>query len=257
MNETVSIIMPCYNGGKYISESINSVLAQNYTDFELLVIDDYSDDESSSIINIFCTEDTRVKYIVNNGERGAANARNLGIFNSRGRYIAFLDCDDVWIPDKLSKSLKFMDVNKLAFMWSSYSIIDEYGNYIRQQRAGLRSDYFSFLLKSEIIGCLTVIYDSFKLGKVYSPIIKLRNDYALWVSVFNACDRYGHKYMGCSENLALLRSHSKSLSSNKLRAAYYQWIFYRKIAALGRVRSFLFMIMYLKNGVADRITKST
>ena len=252
MSELVSIIMPCFNGERFIVDSIESVLGQNYQNFELLIIDDHSSDGSRSVIEAYCLKDDRVKLIKNYGQSGAANARNLGINHSLGRYIAFLDCDDIWHTNKLTIAISFMKSKDLAFSWSSYSIIDQQGNFLRVQRAGRHNDYHSFLKKIEVIGCLTAVYDSSKLGKVYAPLIKMRNDYALWVLIFRSCDINGFRYMGCNDNLASFRSHSSSLTSNKFKAAYYQWFLYRRVALLTRFSAAIFMFHYVKNGLMDR-----
>ncbi len=129
MKELVSIITPSYNSESYISETINSVLNQTYEIWELIIIDDCSTDKTQDLLNNYCKIDNRIKLFVNEKNLGSAISRNVGIKNSSGRFIAFLDSDDIWVKEKLEKQLFFMKSNKIAFSFSGFEIIDKNGNY--------------------------------------------------------------------------------------------------------------------------------
>lgn len=240
----VSIIMPSYKSAKFISDSITSVLNQTYTMWELIIVDDQSPDQSNSIIESFVLSDNRIKLIKLLQNSGPAIARNKAIECASGQYIAFLDADDLWSPEKLEKQLAFMDEHKLAFTYSSYYLIDEDGNDLGIFTTKPSIDYHN-MLKTCSVGCLTAIYDTSILGKVYMPLILKRQDYALWLKILKNIT----STQGILEPLATYRILKNSVSSNKIKAAQYQWKIYTEIEKLNLFSSCYYFVQYAINGV--------
>jgi len=224
----VSIITPNYNSEQFIKQTIDSVLGQTYTDWEMIIIDDVSSDESTQIIEEYIQKDKRIKLIRLKNNSGPAQARNRAIEEAKGRYIAFLDSDDYWHKDKLTKQLKFMQDHKCELSFTAYESIEELtGETIKKITVPLRVDYET-LLKQNIMGCLTVIYDTQRLGKVMMPDIIKRQDYALWL---NLLKQVPYAY-GLDEPLAYYRVRNFSVSSNKIIASKYHWRVLRDIERL-------------------------
>ena len=159
MSDLVSIITPMYNSGKYIEETLKSVVSQTHKNWELFIIDDGSSDNCIELVNEFKKIDNRIKLIINKENQGAAISRNIGIRKANGRYIAFLDSDDLWIPTKLEEQINFMSKNQLALSYSSYEKIDEFGNHIKNINVVNTQTTYHNLLKSNYIGCLTAMID--------------------------------------------------------------------------------------------------
>jgi glycosyltransferase involved in cell wall biosynthesis len=228
MNELVSIIMPNYNSARFVEETIVSVFAQTYENWELILVDDCSSDDSITIIESLMAEDKRIKLIKLAENSGPAIARNRGIEEAKGRYIAFLDSDDTWHPEKLSKQISFMQEHDIALCYTGYYRIEEQsGKIIDQINVPQKVDY-NELLKQNIIGCLTAMYDTQKLGKVYMPDILKRQDFALWLTILK---KIPYAY-GLDEPLAHYRVRTASVSSNKILASKYNWKLYREVEKL-------------------------
>jgi glycosyltransferase involved in cell wall biosynthesis len=240
----VSIITPSHNADTFISHCIESVLAQSFKDWEMIIVDDLSTDNSVSIINSYVQKDKRIKLIQLEKNSGPAIARNRAIEEAKGNYIAFLDADDLWIPEKLEKQLIFMREHNLAFTYSSYHVINEDGEHLTTFQTKEQVTYNS-LLKTCSIGCLTAIYDVEKLGKIYMPNMKKRQDYALWLDIFKRIDHA----KGLMEPLAYYRVGQTSVSSNKFTAATWQWKIYRDIEKLNLFKSIYFFIHYIYYGL--------
>ncbi len=222
----VSIITPTYNGARFIAETIQSVKAQTFTNWELLIVDDCSLDNTVDIVKKEMKLDSRIKLIELLENGGPANARNKAINAAVGNYLAFLDSDDLWFPNKLERQLMFMKKNKLAFSFTDYRIMDEYGERSEVViRVPAKIEYKS-LLKNTMIGTLTVILDKRIVGKVQMPLHRdCSEDYGLWLSILSkGIDAYG-----LNEELALYRKCEHSLSSNKLKSAQKTWNTYRKV----------------------------
>ena len=164
----VSIVTPCYNAGKFIGQTIDSVLAQTHTHWELIIVDDCSSDSSVEIIERYTYRDNRIKLIRQPENGGAVLARNKAIEEACGQYIAFLDADDLWLPNKLEKQLVFMREHDLAFTYSSYQLMNESGEYLGEFLTQPQISYH-FLLKTNCIGCLTAIYDVEKIKSKLRP----------------------------------------------------------------------------------------
>ena len=228
MKELVSIIMPSYNSDQFIEETIKSIFAQTYENWELILVDDCSTDNSIAYIEPIVATDKRINFIKLVKNSGPAIARNRAIKQAKGRYIAFLDSDDIWMPEKLSKQLTFMQKNDIALSFTSYYHIEEESERIINQVHALNKVNYSELLKKNIIGCFTAIYDTEKLGKVYMPDIRKRQDYALWLSILK---KVPYAY-GLDEMLGYYRVRSNSVSSNKILSSKYNWKLYREIEKL-------------------------
>ena len=209
----VSIITPNYNCGKFIALTIESVLAQTYTNWEMLIQDDCSTDNSFEIALEYAKKDHRVKVFRNEKNSGAAITRNNAIEIAQGKYLAFLDSDDIWFPEKLEKQLEFMQKNNCDFVFSEYEQIDEESNSL-----GIKVNVCSHLTYAKLLmhgwtGCLTVMYDQEKAGKIYTPDTKKNNDRALFLKVLKVLDNA----RGMKECLALYRIRKNSISRNKWR----------------------------------------
>ncbi len=228
MKELVSIIMPNYNSESFVKESIESILSQSYENWELILVDDCSSDGSIKIIDSMMSNDRQIKLIKLKQNSGPAVARNKAIKEAKGRYIAFLDSDDLWTPDKLAKQISFMEKNDVSLSFTGYyRIEEESGEIIDQIHVPQKVDYYE-LLKQNIIGCLTAIYDTEKIGKVYMPDIRKRQDFGLWLNILK---KVPYAY-GMDEPLAYYRVRTASVSSNKIHASKYNWTLYREVEKL-------------------------
>lgn len=250
MNHLVSVITPSYNSKKFISQAIESVLAQSYQNWEMIIIDDASTDSSDDIIFSYTQKDSRIKSITSPTRTGPGVARNLGMKKARGRYIAFLDSDDYWASDKLARQIQFTQSNQLAFSYTSYKLIDENNQNLGVFITKSNIDYKS-LLKTCNIGCSTVIYDAEKLGKLYMPDMIISQDYILWLSILKQIKHI----QGMPEALSFYRLRQGTLSSNKLNTAKYQWIVYREVEKLGFLISCYYFIHYLYHGITKYICR--
>lgn len=232
----VSIIIPIYNSELYLHKTVNSVLNQTYKDWEIILIDDASTDNSWKIIKDYIAKDTRIRTHRLDFNIGTGGARNKGIELAEGRYIAFLDSDDLWHPNKLEKQLNFMKKNKHAFTFTSYTQIKEKGEELKKIQACKEINYNKALLYNPI-GCLTVILDTKQLGKSYMPPIRKRQDYALWLQILKKTNAYG-----LADNLAYYRIREKSISFNKVDLLKFQWQLFREIEQFSLFKSCIYLI---------------
>lgn len=181
MSDLVSIIMPSYNTDKYIKRAIESVINQTYQAWELIIVDDCSTDNTDLVVDSI--EDSRIKYIKNNKNSGAAFSRNRALREATGKWIAFLDSDDLWYPQKLEKQISFMKKNKFYFSYTNYEEIDEEGKRTNVVVTGPKKISRSGMFNYCWPGCLTVIYSREKIGLIQIDDIKKNNDYAMWLKV--------------------------------------------------------------------------
>ena len=250
MNSLVSIITPSYNSSKFIEECINSVITQSYIDWEMIIVDDYSTDNSRDLILKFAKEDNRINPIFLDENVGAAASRNIAIKQSKGKYIAFLDSDDIWIKDKLEKQIAFMNEKDIAFSFTCYQPISEDGmEKYSVIKAPKKMTYHSYL-KNTIIGCLTVIIDKEKTGDFQMPNIRSSHDMALWLLIM----KRGFSAYGLDENLAYYRIVSNSNTSKKWKAAKEVWDVYRKVEKLNIIFSVYNFIGYAYNAIKKRMS---
>ncbi len=228
MSDTVSVIVPVYNAASVIRETILSVQAQDYEDRELILVDDGSDDGTDDIISSYVSDAVRI--LRNTKEKGAAGARNTGIENANGRYIAFLDADDLWSADKLSKQVSFMRDKDAAFSFTGYEFADERGTGLGKIVHVPEEITYKEALKNTTIFTSTVMFDLDKLSKedIMMPYVK-SEDTATWWKVLKS----GHIGYGLDESLTLYRRMGRSLSSNKLEAMRRIWNLYRRTEHMG------------------------
>lgn len=209
VNGLVSIIMPSWNTGKFIAESIRSVLNQTYTQWELLIVDDCSTDNTDEIVK--CFQDSRIKYIKNKENCGAALTRNRALREAKGEWIAFLDSDDLWMPEKLEKMVGFMKKNHYTFAYHDYEKIDEESNPLNIYVTGPDIVSKRKMYNYGYPGCLTFMYSAKAMGLIQIKDIKKNNDYAILLKLCKKADCHLLK-----ENLAQYRIRKKSISHDKL-----------------------------------------
>ena len=228
MQELISIITPMYNSENFIISTIKSVCMQSYQNWEMIIIDDGSTDNGVAHIKELENNDTRIRIIVQESNKGSAYARNTGIKNARGRYIAFLDSDDLWVAEKLENQLKFMNEKKSPLTFTSYQQINEQGEYVGQVDINTAAILYNDLLKTNHIGCLTAIFDTKLLGgKMYMPLIEKRHDHGLWLSIL----KKGHKAYGLKEVLGkYLPLSSKNAYPEANIPKLYPWVKYKFLA---------------------------
>lgn len=214
--ELVSIIMPSYNTAEYIADSINSVLSQTYTNWELIIVDDCSSDNTDEIVSQF--DDKRIRYLQNDKNSGAAVSRNKALREAKGKWIAFLDSDDLWMPDKLEKQVRFMEENSYAFSYTNYIEIDSAGNETGVKVTGPKHITKHGMYNYCWLGCLTVMYDAEKIGLIQIADIKKNNDYAMWLKVCKKADCYL-----LDEILAMYRRGRKGSISTHGYAELLKW----------------------------------
>ena len=242
----ISIITPLFNTEIFIQSTIESVLSQTYQKWEMIIIDDGSTDGSVDIVRPFAKKDERINLICLPGNNGSAHARNEGIKNARGRYIAFLDSDDIWLPKKLEKQLRFMDRKNSPLTFTAYQKINENGKYIAQININKIKVGYTDLLKTNHIGCLTAMLDTQLIGgKISMPLIEKRHDHGLWLSIL----KKGHTAYGLNEVLGEYRIRGGSISDNKIDNIKYQWKLYREVEKLSLIRSMYYMFYYAWYGV--------
>lgn len=208
----VSIIMPSYNTASFIAESIQSVLAQSYKDWELIIVDDCSPDNTDQVVKPYLS-DERIKYLKNEKNSGAAVSRNRALREAKGKWIAFLDSDDLWMPDKLKKQVDFMEKNGYHFSYTNYAEIDtedkRNGISVTGPKKITKTGFFNYCWP----GCLTVMYNTKVVGLIQIADIKKNNDYAMWLKVCQKADCYL-----LDEELALYRrGRAGSVSTHSIK----------------------------------------
>lgn len=245
----VSIITPAYKTEKFIAETIESVQAQTYTDWELLITDDCSPDNLADVVKSFAEKDDRIKYLRAPQNGGPANARNNSLEKARGRFIAFLDSDDLWHPEKLERQLQFMNNNGYAFTYTAYQRMKMNGemypfvNYVPEKMT------YSSLLKNTCISTLTVMLDRSLLPQFRMTPGWGYDDYVLWLELLKA----GHTAYALNENLASYRVMESSVSSNKQRAVKWVWNIYRHQQELNIFKSSYYILNFSLNAFMKRI----
>lgn len=239
-NTTVSIIMPMYNSERFIREAIDSVLAQTYTDWELLVVDDGSTDNSTSIVKEYADKDHRIRLLFNNRHIGIPSApRNMGVSNAKGRYIAFLDSDDMWLPRKLEHQIPLFKNQNVVIVYSNYEKMNEQGE--RTNRIIIAPEHSSYnaLLRGNVIGNLTGIYDKAKIENVVIEDIH-HEDYVMWLTIL----KQGKIAQNTNTTEAVYRVMSNSVSSNKTKVLRWQWAVYREHEKLSLCKSCYYFVHY-------------
>ncbi|MBC2177763.1 glycosyltransferase family 2 protein [Listeria booriae] len=243
----VSIIMPAHNAEAHIQTAIDSTLAQSFEDFELLVLDDCSTDRTVEIVEAYT--DSRIQLHVLETNLGAAETRNYGIRQAKGRYLAFLDSDDCWKPEKLAVQLAFMEENQAALSYTAYDVMSPDGAQITGRVNVPESVTYRYLLRNTIIGCLTVMIDTEQTGLVQMPAFKGAEDTATWLTIL----KKGHVGKGITDSLAFYRKGNVSLSSNKLQMAKLIWSVYRKNQNMSVFMALTHFPFYLWNGFVKHL----
>lgn len=249
--DKVSIITPSWNSEKYIEKTIESVRNQTYTNWEMLIVDDCSSDKTVEIVEEISKADPRVKILRQNTNGGAAKARNRSLREASGRYIAYLDADDIWKPTKLEKQIKFMQEYNCGFSCTSYEVIDDEGNALNKKVHMLPAvDYVGFLTNN-LLQTVGIMVDTSIVDKKYlvMPDIRRRQDAATWLQVLKA----GYKCYGIHEVLAEYRRTENSLSSNKVKAVKGVWSLYRNIEKLSLPFSCYCFVRYAILAVWKRV----
>lgn len=240
MKELVSVIMPVYNAETFLSQSIQSVIDQTYQNWELLIVDDCSSDNSASLIQQFAESDKRIKHFKTNKTSGSPTLpRNIGIEKAQGKYIAFLDSDDVWLPHKLKEQLPLFEEKNTAIVFSNYEKITEEGKRNQRIVTAPRTTNYIQLLCGNVIGCLTAIYDTQKVGKIYFENIH-HEDYILWLAIL----KKGFIGRNTETVNALYRIRTQSVSSNKWKVLSWQWNIYINVEKVGYIKAIYYFINY-------------
>lgn len=239
----VSVAMPLYNCENFVLDSVQSVLSQTYVNWELIIIDDKSTDHSYSIVKELADNEPRIQLHQLKSNKGAAEARNYAIELAQGKYIAFLDSDDLWLPEKLEKQIGLMEKENILLSHSSYCTIDEQGRTTGIFNAKEIVTYDD-MLKTSFIGTLTTVYNAKELGKYYFEKIG-HEDYVMKLQMLKKV-KFAE---GIIEPLAKYRLVSNSLSRNKLKAASWQWRIYRKVENISMMKSLYYLIHYTYSGL--------
>ncbi|MBQ8029479.1 MAG: glycosyltransferase [Clostridia bacterium] len=241
----VSVIVPVHNGERYIEESIRSVLSQTYENLELIVIDDGSEDSTAEIVEKLSLNDSRLRFEKNPEKSGVAKTRNRGIELSRGEFVAFLDADDIWSPEKLEKQLQIVEKEGADLVYTSYEIVNSEGQASRDPYLVPETVDFKGILKENVIGCSTVLLRS-DIAKKYKFVENFyHEDYCLWLDIL----RDGYKAVGCRETLVKWRFITNSRSFNKKNSAIYRWKIYREYLSFSFVKSARLFVFYMIGGI--------
>ncbi len=244
MNALVSIITPAYNSAKFIAETIQSVQNQTHENWEMIVVDDGSSDETVAIVQAFIDKDKRIQCYKLAQNSGPAVARNFAIEKAKGAFMTFIDADDIWFPNFIENSIKTIEKTGVSFVFSSYKRSNEnlefvYSDFIVPQKVS-----YTDILKSNSISCLTAFVDIKTLGKKYMPLIRKRQDMGLWLNYLKVIP---FAY-GIQETQAIYRIRENSLSRKKSDLIYYQWQFYRAVEQLNIFQSLYYMAHWMYRG---------
>jgi teichuronic acid biosynthesis glycosyltransferase TuaG len=223
MNDLVSIITPAFNSEKFIKDTIQSVQNQSYAFWEMIIVDDYSTDKTVAIVSDMAETDKRIKIVKLNQNSGTGIARNTALNHASGKYIAFLDADDLWKPNKLEKQLHFLKQNKLNFTFSFYNCIDEDGNSLNKTVEAPKILSYKQLFFCNYVGNLTGIYNADFFGKISISSIRKRQDWMLWLTILKKIK----SAQAVPESLAYYRIRENSISASKFNLLKHNYIVYR------------------------------
>ncbi|MCR9930473.1 MULTISPECIES: glycosyltransferase family 2 protein [Vibrio diabolicus subgroup] len=246
--DVVSIIMPTYNSEQTVVESIQSVLSQTYKNWELIIVDDRSTDNTWQVIQTYADKYDNIRVFQNKENLGAGASRNFAIKKAKGRFIAFLDSDDLWMENKLAEQIPFMLENNYPLTYTHYSRF----NNEEELSVVTAPEYTTYkkLMYSNVIGCLTAVYDTEALGKRYMPLIRKRQDMGLWLDILKDTP----KAYCLPKPLAKYRMDS-GMTANKFSVLSYQWKFYRDVVGLSLPRSLFTFSVYAVKGTMKHRTK--
>ncbi len=241
----VSVITPAYNASSYLADTIQSVQSQTYTDWEMIIVDDCSKDDTYSIALTFALKDSRIKVIQHQENGGVAVARNTALDAAMGEYIAFMDSDDLWMSDKLEKQIQFMEKNKLILTYTNYQIFNsDTGKIVKLIKSPKRMTYQS-IFRNTGIGCLTVMVNRNMSGDFHMPLLRHTEDNCTWQTILKP----GYTAYLLDEVLALYRLSDNSLTKNKTQSAKNQWAYYRNYYGFSIYRSSFYFFCYAFNAI--------
>lgn len=243
-NSLVSIITPTYNSGNYIRETIQSVINQTYKNWEMIIVDDCSSDDTVQIVEDIQKKEPRIKLFKLEKNSGPAITRNKGIEKAIGKYITFLDADDIWFQDFIQNSIETILSTKVYFVFSSYKRSDENLNFIYSDFIVPEKVTYTDILKTNSISCLTAFIDVETLGKKFMPEVYKRQDMGLWLKYLKEIP-YA---LGIKEPKAIYRIRENSLSRKKSNLIKYQWQFYRNVERLSFFNSVYYMLQWAVRG---------
>ena len=244
MNVLVSIITPAYNSAKFIAETIQSVQNQTHENWEMIIVDDGSSDETLAIVQAFIDKDKRIKFYKLALNSGPAVARNTAIEKASGDFMTFIDADDIWFPTFIENSIKTIQETKIPFVFSSYKRSNEHMEFVYSDFIVPQKVSYSDILKSNSISCLTAFVDVKTLGKKYMPLIRKRQDMGLWLNYLKVIP---FAY-GIQETQAIYRIRQNSLSRKKSDLIKYQWQFYREVEKLHIFQASYYMMHWMYRG---------
>ena len=244
MSALVSIITPSYNSAKFIAETIQSVQNQTYQNWEMIIVDDGSSDETENVVLSIIQNDNRIQFYKLNQNSGPAVARNTGIEKASGSYMTFIDADDIWFPTFIENNIKTIQETGISFVFSSYRRANEELEFVYSDFIVPHKVSYTDILKSNSISCLTAFLDIKKLGKKFMPLIRKRQDMGLWLNYLKVIP-FAH---GIQETQAIYRIRENSLSRKKSDLIKYQWHFYREVEKLNVFKSIYYMLHWMYRG---------
>lgn len=237
----VSIITPLYNAASYIAQTITSITEQHYTNWEHIIVDDGSTDNSVAIVITLAKKDPRIKLSIGAKNNGAAFCRNKATTLAQGKYIAFLDADDLWHPEKLERQITFMEQQQCDVSYTSYIHINAAGNSLQKRIKALPKLSYQKQHSNNYIGNLTGVYNCETLGKIIAPNIRKRQDWAVWL---DAIKKSRKPALGLLEDLGYYRVHEASMSANKLDLVKYNYAFYNQYLGYSKITSGFYLLRF-------------
>lgn len=241
--------MPVYNGEKFIAEAIESVLLQSFQQWELLIVDDASTDDTASVVEAFLKRDIRIRFFRNTNNQGVSNSRNRAIAQATGEYIAFLDADDRWHPEKLAIQIAILQKNG-DVCYASYAFMDAKSNLTGKKYIAPCQIDFCRMLTENVVGCSTVVMRRRALGHSMFKTNYAHEDYVLWLELMQR----GCQFVGCTDILVSYRIVG-GRSSNKAKAAQNRWRIYRDFLRYGLIKSSTLFLLYVVHGVQKHYMK--
>ena len=249
VKDLVSVITPVYNAERFLNNTLQSVINQTYRDIEIVLVDDCSKDGSARIIESFMSEKINIHYHLQDSNKGAGAARNKALELARGQYVAFLDGDDVWLPQKIERQIALMKEKLTGFSYAAIEMIDENGKQIRSKRCIKEICDYKYLLHNTIIATSTVVIDRAILGDFRMPLRRGGQDYATWLMVL----RNGEIAHGINDVLCQYRVASGSLSSNKFKSIKQVWEIQTQDEKVGMIPAVLHLCCFAFNAVRKYI----
>lgn len=245
----VSIITPSYNAEKFISKTIDSVINQTYLNWEMIIVDDCSTDNTISIIKSICSQENRIIFIENKKNVGAAETRNIALKKAKGNFIAFLDSDDIWFHKKLENQINFMLEKSIPISFTSYQLINEKGQTLNKVINAVDSISYKEYLKNTIIGMSTSMINTSLVKPFRFENIRTRQDTMLWITLL----KRGHVAYGIKEVLVKYTVRSNSISANKYKAAAKVWDLYYNMEKMNFIKSSYYFMFYMFNAIKKRL----